>query len=327
VKVTNYTKGGAMKNVGVCCLTLSLVLLAATPTPAVIQANLENPANVQTVSGITAISGWAFSTLPTNRVRVKLRIDGVTQPTKVPCCGPRQDVANVFGPGTPLNSSFSLLLNYGLLSVGPHTIGVEIRATGDTPQFIDHSVRVVKPANAEVLSAFALPGTASCTLTDNGINILGAQVTPQGGTAVTTDLRAEYEINSQSLVITEASGVPTPTVFTAHLNGSQETPPVDTAASGTGSLLFNPADNTISCSITTTGITGVVAHIHLAEAGVPGAIIVPLTGGPTDWTCPSSPATVLTAEQVSALLEGRLYFNVHSAAHPEGEIRGQIVAP
>jgi len=317
-----------MKSLGVCCLTLSLVLLAAAPTRAVIQANLENPANVQAASGITAISGWAFSTLPATRVRLRLRIDGVTLTTKVPCCGPRQDVVNAFGAGTPLDSSFSLLLNYGLLSVGPHTIGVEIRAKGDTSQFIDHSVRVVKPANAEVLSAFALPGTASCTLTDNSINILGVQVTPQGGTAVTTDLRAEYETNSQSLVITEASGVPAPTVFTAHLNGSQETPPVDTAASGTGDLTFNPADNTISCGITTTGIAGTVAHIHLAPAGVPGGIIVPLIStDPTTWACPSAPAAVLTAEQVSALYEGRLYFNVHSAAHPAGEIRGQILAP
>ena len=171
-----------MKSIGVCCLTLSLVLLLAAPTRAALQANLENPANVQAASGITALSGWAFSTLPATRVRVRLRIDGVTQTTKVPCCGPRQDVVNGFGPGTPLNSSFSLLVNYGLLSVGPHTIGVELRAPGETTQFVDHSVRVVKPANAEFVSAFTLPGTASCSLADNGIDLVGAQVTPLGGT-------------------------------------------------------------------------------------------------------------------------------------------------
>jgi CHRD domain len=316
-----------MKTMGLCGLALSTVLLAATPTRAVIQANLENPPNVQGVGGITVVSGWAFSTLSSSAVTVKLRVDGVTTDTPILCCGPRQDVVDFFGEDTPLNSGFGLLLNYGVLSAGPHTIGVELSAPGETTQFIDHSVTVVKPGNAEELSTFTLPPSATCDIEGNEIVITGAEVTPQGGAATTTDLRAQFETSSQSLVITEASGVPTPTVFTAYLNGSQETPPVNTAASGTGSLTLNLADNTISCSITTAGVVGAVAHIHLAPAGVPGGIIVPLIGGPTLWSCPSTPAAVLTAAQVSALQEARLYFNVHSGAHPDGEIRGQIVAP
>lgn len=315
-----------MKKIGLFCVTLCTFLLTAAPTLAVIHANLENPPSVQAAAGITTISGWTFSTLPATAVTVKLRLDGVTQDTQIPCCGPRQDVVNVFGAGTPLDSGFGLLFNYSLLSAGPHTIGAEFSAVGETTQFIDHSVTVVKPGNAEFLTNFTLPTTATCNLAGNEIVITGAQITPSGGGAILTDLRAQFQTNSQSLVITEASGVPAPTFFTAHLNGSQETPPVDTAASGTGSLTLNPADNTITCSITTTGITGTFAHIHLAPAGVAGDIIVPLTGGPTTWSCPSSPSAVLTAEQVTALQEGRLYFNVHSAAHPGGEIRGQIVA-
>src|SRR5262245_22809230 len=170
-----------MKSLRLCCLTLRIAILTATPTPAVLQAELENPAIVQAASGITAIAGWAFSTLPDTPVRVRLRIDGVTLDQRLPCCGPRQDVVNVFGPGTPLNSSFSLLSNYGLLSAGPHTIGVEIRAEGETTQFIDHSVRVVKPANAEVLSAFSLPPTATCNIEGNEVELIGVQVIPQGG--------------------------------------------------------------------------------------------------------------------------------------------------
>ena len=316
-----------MKQIGLYCLTLSTVLLTTTPTRAAIHAILENPPSVQAVEGITTISGWAFSTLPSTAVTVTLRVDGVTTDTLIPCCGPRQDVVTALGAGTPLDSGFGLLLNYGVLSAGPHTIGVEISAPGETTQFLDHSVTVVKPANAEFLSDFTLPGSATCSIADNQLVITGAQVTPQGGAPTTTDLRAQFATSSQSLVITEVSGVPALTVFTAHLNGSQETPPVDTAASGTGSLTFNPADNTITCSITTTGITGTAAHIHLAEAGVSGPDIVTLSGGPTTWSCPSAPPQALTAEQVSALLEGRLYFDVNSAAHTDAEIRGQIVAP
>jgi len=61
-----------MKKIGLSGLMLCAALLAATPSPAVIQANLENPADVQAVSGITVISGWAFSTLPGTAVTLKL---------------------------------------------------------------------------------------------------------------------------------------------------------------------------------------------------------------------------------------------------------------
>ena len=67
-----------MKRLGLSCATLCTFLLAATPTLAVIQANLDNPDNVQPVSGITTISGWAFSTVPSTPVTVKLRVDGLT---------------------------------------------------------------------------------------------------------------------------------------------------------------------------------------------------------------------------------------------------------
>jgi hypothetical protein len=237
-------------------------------------------------------------------------------------------VVNVFGPDTPLDSGFGLLFNYGLLTPGPHVIGIEVRAEGETTQFIDHSVRVVKLGNAEVLSVFSLPPTATCSIEGNEVVITGAQVTPMGGATIPTDLRAQFQLNSQTLDITEASSSPTPTVFTARLDGSQVVPPTKTAASGTGSLTIDLGTRAISCSITTSGIVGSEAHIRLAPAGVAGPSIVSLNGGPALWSC-SSPAAapILTAEEVIALQEGRLYFNVHSADDPERDIRGQIVAP
>jgi hypothetical protein len=85
-------KEESMKKFGLCCITLNMVLLAAVPTLAVLHASLENPSNVQAVSGITTLSGWAFSTLPDTPVRVKLRIDGITLDPRLPCCSPRLDV-------------------------------------------------------------------------------------------------------------------------------------------------------------------------------------------------------------------------------------------
>jgi hypothetical protein len=95
-------------------------------------------------------------------------------------------------------------------------------------------------------------------------------------------------------------------------------------------LVLNTSNNTItSCSMTFSNLTGpaVAAHIHLAPPGTPGPIIVPLTlgaGGTSPATCTAD--TVLTADQMTALLQGNLYFNVHTSANPAGEARGQIVA-
>jgi hypothetical protein len=114
--------------------------------------------------------------------------------------------------------------------------------------------------------------------------------------------------------------------FVAFLDGAQETPPVDTRASGFATLKLN-ADKTLTYDVGTSGpITAIVAHIHQAPPGTPGPILFPLEGGPRTWAGTTPP---LTAEQQAALINGELYVNAHTVEHPAGEIRGQIsfVAP
>jgi hypothetical protein len=107
-----------------------------------------------------------------------------------------------------------------------------------------------------------------------------------------------------------------------NLTGSQEVPAVNTSASGNGSITVND-DKTVSGTITTNGITGTAAHIHAGAPGKNGGVAVPLTkGGDNTWTVP--PGTKLTDQQYKAYKAGDLYVNVHSAAHPSGEIRDQL---
>jgi hypothetical protein len=113
-----------------------------------------------------------------------------------------------------------------------------------------------------------------------------------------------------------------PSDLSALLSGDQETPPVTTAATGVGTVSVDPVTRVISGGIATSGIIGTLAHIHDADTGVPGPIIIPLVGGPTVWSIPAN--TVLTDPQLERLLAGGLYFNVHTTANPGGEIRGQI---
>ena len=106
------------------------------------------------------------------------------------------------------------------------------------------------------------------------------------------------------------------------LSGAQEIPPVETSASGTGTISVG-ADKSVSGNVTVSGMSVTVAHIHEAGAGTTGLIIIPLAKtSDTVWTVPAG--TKLTDAQYESYKAGKLYFNMHSAAHKTGEIRGQI---
>ena len=106
------------------------------------------------------------------------------------------------------------------------------------------------------------------------------------------------------------------------LAGSQEVPPVSTAASASGTISV-AADLTISGSVSTTGVEGTMAHIHKAAAGQNGPVIVPMVKTAENvWSIPAG--AKLTEAQYQDLKDGNLYINVHSAAHKGGEIRGQL---
>ena len=106
------------------------------------------------------------------------------------------------------------------------------------------------------------------------------------------------------------------------LSGSQEVPAVQTSASGKTDIAVKD-DHTVSGGITVSDMKATAAHIHEAPAGKNGGVAVPLTkSSDTSFTVPAG--TKLTDEQFAAYKAGNLYVNVHSAAHPAGEIRAQL---
>jgi hypothetical protein len=114
------------------------------------------------------------------------------------------------------------------------------------------------------------------------------------------------------------------TLFRASLDGFQETPPIPgTLAGGWATVSLDTATSRITYEVRTFGLVGTAAHIHAGALGVPGGIEVPLSGGPTTWSGLSIP---LTAGQIATMQSGGWYVNVHTSAHPGGEIRGQLLA-
>jgi hypothetical protein len=113
-------------------------------------------------------------------------------------------------------------------------------------------------------------------------------------------------------------------LFVATLNGTQETPPNNSSATGTATLLLSPDEKTARVSLVFSGLSSAQtdAHIHgPATLGVAAPPVFPLPLGQlSDFQINMSPA------QVQDLKNGLLYINVHSSNFPTGEIRGQFAS-
>jgi hypothetical protein len=113
------------------------------------------------------------------------------------------------------------------------------------------------------------------------------------------------------------------TKFKATLSGGEEVPPTDSAATGTADVTFNTDTKELSWTIEFSGLTGPPTAAHFHGPADPGA-----NAGPVitidDLESPSEGKATLTDEQAAALAAGKAYINIHTAAHPDGEIRGQV---
>ena len=105
------------------------------------------------------------------------------------------------------------------------------------------------------------------------------------------------------------------------LSGAEEVPPIMGSASGSGEITIAD-DGSVSGSVTASGFAPTAAHIHEGPAGKIGPVIVPFTKNGDTFSAP--PGAKLTAAQMQAYKAGDLYVNIHSAAHPVGEVRAQL---
>src|SRR5262245_37924129 len=116
------------------------------------------------------------------------------------------------------------------------------------------------------------------------------------------------------------------TKYVATFTGAQETPSVKTAATGTASLDFDDTTRKLTGTVTFTGINNDDVngqHIHKGACGVPGGPVVILPAPASQMITVN---VTLTPADATSLATGDLYINIHTAANPDGIIRGQLYA-
>jgi CHRD domain len=113
--------------------------------------------------------------------------------------------------------------------------------------------------------------------------------------------------------------------LTANLKASSEVPPKASSGTGTLTATLDTTTNELTYHVTFDGLTGAAtaAHFHgPAALGANAGPQVPVKTTPI--VSPIDGTATLTPEQVKDLLAGKWYFNIHTAANPGGEIRGQV---
>lgn len=107
------------------------------------------------------------------------------------------------------------------------------------------------------------------------------------------------------------------------VTGSQQVPSNASTASGVFRGTYNKTTKSLRYTLTFTGLTPTDMHFHKGAIGVNGDVVLLVSNPP--YTSPITNFTQsLTDEQEADLLGGLWYINIHSAAFPQGEIRGQI---
>jgi len=113
-------------------------------------------------------------------------------------------------------------------------------------------------------------------------------------------------------------------VLKADLKASNEVPPNNSTATGAADATFDTATRNLTWTVTYTGLTGPAAGAHFhgpGEAGKNAGIVLPFQSP----TSPIKGSQTLTEAQAADLLAGKWYVNIHTAANPGGELRGQMM--
>ena len=184
--------------------------------------------------------------------------------------------------------------------------------------------QVKVPAGDAVMRVdFMVDGARVGTTSDSGFSVSWDSTTVSDGphTLAATVTDSLGQTASATPVTLQVDNHP---AFTVTLSPAQIVPAPVAASSGTAHLSANLGSGALSGSVMLSGITATAVTLNEAFAGDQGAVLLKLSPGTNagEWQVPAD--ALLTSEQITALLQGGLYLTASSAAHPAGELRGQI---
>ena len=111
--------------------------------------------------------------------------------------------------------------------------------------------------------------------------------------------------------------------YMAQLKGPAEVPANTTAGTGTVMATLDTGSKAFDYTITYSGLTGPAMAAHFHGPAAPGSNAPPVVMV-MGISSPKTGAATLTDAQIADLKAGMWYFNIHTAAHPGGEVRGQL---
>jgi hypothetical protein len=115
--------------------------------------------------------------------------------------------------------------------------------------------------------------------------------------------------------------------FSTVLKGANEVPPHAVAGTGKVTATLDTATKAFSYKVTYSGLTGPATMAHFHGPAAPGANAPPVVPVPmSSLANPMVGTATLDDGQIADLKAGKWYFNIHTAANPGGEIRGQLPA-
>src|SRR5258706_11249784 len=133
-------------------------------------------------------------------------------------------------------------------------------------------------------------------------------------------IRGDLAINSGGMI-----------TYAADLRGSNEVPPNASTAFGSAFVTIDPNNNQLSWEVDTTGLSPTLSHIHgPAPAGTNASVLINFATSAAAFTNGRTKGSIdissIAPTTLATLLSDptQFYVNVHSAAFPGGEIRGQL---
>ncbi len=241
----------------------------------------------------------------------------------------------------PSNTNLDVLVgttNVGRITMRPNRAGSLSLETddGDTvPTVTSGATITVKNGNATVLTGtFGAPPTPTPRISPSPTGSPRISPSPTATRTPTptpspTATRTPTPTPSPTATV---SPTPPPTVnaFKAELTGNQVVPAVQTRGRGRALVTFDSTTNKITVSVSFGQLSGAPSAITIngpaaRGSNAPAIFNLSLSGQVIPGILPPQSFTV-TPQQLADLRAGNWYFLVKTAANPNGEIRGQIIA-